>query len=157
MPRTRRERAFAAAPEAVWAVVGDPYELPRWWPKVDRVERVSEGRFTEVLRTERGRPVRADFRIAEFEPPVRISWAQEVEGTPFERVLRAASVRVEVGPGGPATGASVVAVTLVQEMAGLARFGGPLVRRASRKVLDEALAGLDAALGGGPAEATGAA
>jgi uncharacterized protein YndB with AHSA1/START domain len=157
MPRTRRERSFAAAPAAVWAVVGDPYELPRWWPKVDRVERVSEGRFTEVLRTERGRPVRADFRISEFDPPARIAWAQEVEGTPFERVLRAASVRVEVGPGGPATGASVVAVTLVQEMAGLARFGGPLVRRASRRVLDEALAGLDAALGGGPAAATGAA
>ena len=145
MPRTRRERVVPAPVDAVWAVVGDPYQLGRWWPRVDRVERVSGGRFTEVLRTHRGRPVRADFRIAEHDAPRAITWAQEVEGTPFERVLRAASVRVELAPGeGSATR---VAVTLEQTMAGLARFGGVLVRRASRRVLDEALDGLARTLG----------
>ena len=140
MPRTRRERVLPVEPDAVWAVVGDPYELSRWWPRVERVERVSGGRFTEVLRTQRGRPVRADFRISEHEPPRAITWAQEVDGTPFERVLRSASVHVELAP---ADGAGTrVSLALEQEMAGLARFGGLLVRRASRRVLDEALEGL---------------
>ena len=144
MPRTRRERVLPAPVDAVWTIAGDPYQLGRWWPRVERVERVSGGRFTEVLRTQRGRPVRADFRIAEHDPPRAIAWAQEVEGTPFERVLRAASVRVELAP---ADAGTRVALTLEQTMAGMARFGGPLVRRASRRVLDEALDGLERAVG----------
>ncbi len=147
MPRTRRERVLAAPADVVWAVVGDPYQLARWWPRVERVERVSGGRFTEVLRTQRGRPVRADFRIAEHDPPRTITWAQEVEGTPFERVLRAAAVRVELAPAD--AGATRTALVLEQDMAGFARFGGVLVRRASRRVLDEALDGLERALGAG--------
>jgi carbon monoxide dehydrogenase subunit G len=147
MPRTRRERDVAAPLDAVWAIVGDPYQLARWWPRVERVERVSGGRFTEVLRTQRGRPVRADFRVAEHEPPRAIAWAQEVEGTPFERVLRAASVRVELAAGDG--GATRATLTLEQQMAGFARFGGVLVRRASRRVLDEALDGLERAVGAG--------
>ena len=147
MPRTRRDRVVAAPLNAVWAVVGDPYQLARWWPRVERVERVSGGRFTEVLRSQRGRPVRADFRIAEHDPPRAIAWAQEVEGTPFERVLRAASVRVELAPAaGEGGGPTRVALTLEQTLAGMARFGGLLVRRASRRVLDEALDGLERAV-----------
>jgi len=147
MPATRRSRTLPADREAVWAVVGDPYQLPRWWPKVERVERVSGGRFTEVLRTERGRPVRADFRIVELGEPEVIAWEQELAGTPFERVLRSASVRVDlrVEPGGAAA-ATVVDLTLSQSLRGASRFGGVLVRRASGKVLGEALDGLEAAL-----------
>jgi uncharacterized protein YndB with AHSA1/START domain len=144
MPTTRRQRVLPATPDAVWAVVGDPYQLPRWWPKVERVERVSEGRFTEVLRTQKGRPVRADFRIAEHEAPRRVAWAQELDGTPFERVLAAASVHVALEPG--EDGATKVELALEQRMRGMSRFGGVLVRRASAKVLDEALDGLAAAL-----------
>ena len=61
MATVRRTRLLADPPDAVWRTVGDLYQLPRWWPKVLRVEAVADGRFTEVLQTERGRDVRADW------------------------------------------------------------------------------------------------
>ena len=41
MPTARRSRTVAAPPERVWGTVGDPYHLPRWWPRVTRVEAVT--------------------------------------------------------------------------------------------------------------------
>ena len=38
MPTTRRSRTFAAEPNRVWSIVGDAHHLPRWWPRVERVE-----------------------------------------------------------------------------------------------------------------------
>ena len=87
MARTTRSRRIAASPEAVWEIVADPHHLPRWWPGVARVEDVRGGRFTEVIPTKRGKPVRLDFRVIESEPPSRRSWTQELPGTPFERLL----------------------------------------------------------------------
>ena len=63
MPTIRRTRVIAAAPERVWATVADPHHLPRWWPRVARVEGVDGRHFTEVLRTDRGKAVRADFTV----------------------------------------------------------------------------------------------
>ncbi len=37
--------------------------MPRWWPGVGRMEGVEEDRFTQVFKTKKGRPVRADFRV----------------------------------------------------------------------------------------------
>ena len=50
----RRSRIVGAPREAVWAVVGDPHQLPRWWPRTERVEGVGPGEWTSVLRSERG-------------------------------------------------------------------------------------------------------
>ncbi len=146
MPTTRRSRGYASEYRALWAIVGDPYQLPRWWPKVERVERVSDGRFAEVLRTEHGRPVRAEFRITRMSEFGTIAWAQELAGTSFERVLRAASVTVDLFGESAVIDTTVVTLTLEQRLRGFSRLGALLVRRASRKVLDEALEGLDAAL-----------
>ena len=41
MARAVRRRRIAAPPSAIWAVVADPYHLPRWWPNTQRVENVS--------------------------------------------------------------------------------------------------------------------
>jgi carbon monoxide dehydrogenase subunit G len=73
-------------------------------------------------------------------PSIR-RWAQEVEGTPFERILAAAEteVRLEALDGG-----TRVTLTLRQKLLGLARLGGFLVRGATRKQLDEALRALEA-------------
>lgn len=121
-------------------MVSDPHHLVRWWPRVTRVEAVDEGSFTEVLTTDRGRSLRADFRLTGSEAPSRIQWAQELEGTPFARVLRASETEVRLTPG---DGGTVVTLELRQALHGFfSRFGGFLVRRAARATLDEALDGL---------------
>jgi carbon monoxide dehydrogenase subunit G len=139
MPTTRRSRTVAAVPERVWEIVGDPYHLPRWWPRVERVEAVTEDRFTEVLATERGRSVRADFRVVESVAPERRAWEQELAGSPFERIMAAARTEVRLEPEGAG---SRVTIHVRQQMRGTARFGAWMVRRATRRQLDEALTAL---------------
>jgi uncharacterized protein YndB with AHSA1/START domain len=141
MPTARRSRTLAAPPQRVWETVGDPHHLPRWWPRVKRVEAVTAEHFTEVLATQDGRSLRADFRVVESRAPERRVWEQELEGTPFERVFAAASTEVKLLPDGDGT-----RVTLVvrQQVRGSARLGGFMVRRATGRVLDEALDSLEA-------------
>ena len=140
MPTTRRSRTVADVPERVWETVSDPYHLPRWWPHVERVEAVVGDRFTEVLTTDRGRSVRADFRVVESRAPELRVWEQEVAGSPFERIMASARTEVALAPYGDGT-----RVTLVvrQKMRGTARFAGWIVRRGTRHVLDEALRALE--------------
>ena len=141
MPTARRSRTVAAPPERVWEVVGDPHHLPRWWPKVTRVEAVTDEHFTEVLTTLDGRSLRADFRVVDSRAPERRAWEQELEGTPFERVFSAASTEVKLLPDGDGTRVTVV---VRQQVRGSARLGGFMVRRATGRVLDEALDALEA-------------
>ncbi len=141
MPTTRRSRLLAAPPDRVWRIVGDPHHLPRWWPKVRRVEGVAGGRFTQVMRTEKGKDVRADFRIVEEEPPRLLRIEQEVEGTPFEGFLREAHTAIEAEA---AEGGTQVTITTRHRLRGMSRLGGgTLLKRATRKQLDEALTALE--------------
>jgi uncharacterized protein YndB with AHSA1/START domain len=142
VPTVRRSRTLRATPEEVWAVAGDPYHLPRWWPRVTRVEGVKGDAFTQVLTTAKGVPVRADFRVVESSPPSLRRWEQQVVNTPFERILVASAVEVRVERAGEA--ATVVSLTLAQRMRGLGVLGGFMVRRAARRQLDGALEGLEA-------------
>jgi uncharacterized protein YndB with AHSA1/START domain len=142
----RRSRTLAATPEEIWAIVGDAYHLPRWWPRVTRVEGVEGDAFTQVLTTRKGVPVRADFRVVESAPPAVRRWEQQLANTPFERILTASAVEIRLEPGdgdggGPSTR---VAITLVQRLRGLGLLGGFMVRRAGAKQLDDALDGLEA-------------
>ena len=99
-----RQRVIAAPVEAVWGIVSDPHHLPRWWPKVKRVENVQgeagdrRSRWTAVLETEEGRSVRADFRCTSAAVNDRYIWAQEVDGTPFEKILQSADTEVRMKP-----------------------------------------------------------
>ncbi len=140
MPTTRRERTIAADQRRVWEVIEDPHHMPRWWPGVKRMEGVEEDRFTQVFFTKRGRPVRMDFRLVASDPPWRRAWEQEVADTPFERVLGQSITEILLEPAGSGT-----QVTLAQEqkLKGYSRTGGFLMRRATRKRLDEALDGLE--------------
>lgn len=137
--RIRRTRLLDVSPEEVWRTVGDPYHLPRWWPRVDRVEGSDGKRFTEVLRSTRGASVRADFRVVDRKVGKRMAWEQEVDGTPFERMMKAARTTLLLEP---ATGGTEVSLELDVRLAGMARLGGFQVRRALTKQLDEALKGL---------------
>ena len=144
MPTTRRTRRLAAGPDEVWRVVGDPYHLPRWWPRVERVEAVAGERFTELLRAKSGRAVRADFRVVEKRRGKLLRFEQELAGSPFERVLAEAYTEISIEPTGEGT---EVTVALRQKLRGLSRLGGFMVRRATRRIIDEALDGLELAVG----------
>ena len=140
MPVTRRSTTVAAPPADVWRTVADPYQLPRWWPRVERVEGVDGRGFTQVLRSDRGAVVRADFRFTRREKPRAVGWSQDVEGTPFARLLRAAETEFALSPDGEL--ATRVEVRLAQRLQGVSRLGGLMVRRAARRQLDDALRGL---------------
>jgi uncharacterized protein len=142
-----RSRVIAADPQRVWSLVSDPHSLPRWWPRAMRVEDVrgegTQTRWTAVLETERGTGVRADFRCVASRPGEVYAWEQDIEGTPFERILRRAAIAIdlEADPGG-----TRVALTSDETLRGLARLGSTMMRGAARRRLDEALAGIERAL-----------
>ena len=139
--KVRRSRVVAASPDDVWATVGDPYHLPRWWPRVERVELVQGDGFTQLLRTEKGRAIRADFRVVRSQKPEVRRWRQEVAGTPFEGILESAETEIRLEPAGEA--GTRVTLEQDQRLRGLARFGGFMARRAARRSLDSALDGLE--------------
>lgn len=137
---------MAADPETVWGLVSDPWSLPRWWPDTERVEEATPARWTKVLRSGRGKPVRADFTRVEASPPWVLQWRQEIAETPFERFLREARTRIVLTGEGP--GQTRVEISAVRRLRGLTLLGGPMVRRATVRQLDQALAGLGDALPG---------
>ena len=101
MPTSRRSRTIAAPEEELWDVIRDPHHLPRWWPRVTRVEDVEDGAFTEVMKTRKGKLVRADFTVAVCDEAGRtLIWSQLIEGTPFARVLQSAETQVGSSPPG---------------------------------------------------------
>jgi uncharacterized protein YndB with AHSA1/START domain len=134
-----RSRTLTAAPEAVWKVVADPRAFARWWPRVERVKGVSGDGWTAVLRSSRGRVVRADWRLDGQEAGRSRAWAQELDGTPFAKVLAERRVEARLEPTGDGTR---VTIELRQRGRGMARFGRFMLRRAARKELDGALDGL---------------
>lgn len=142
MPVIRRDRTVPAAQERVWRAVADPECLPLWWPRVLRVEDVSESGWTTVLAGSNVSALRADYTLLDAERPRRLRWRQEVEESPFERILSGAVTELELDPRGE--GETSVTLTASLSLRGLARLGGIQVRRATRRQLDEALDGLAA-------------
>jgi uncharacterized protein YndB with AHSA1/START domain len=147
--RVTRRRTIAAPVDVVWELVSDPYSLPRWWPKVARVESVDrkpEGRrsqWTKVLETAEGRGVRADYRCLSSAEGERYVWEQQLAGSPFERHLRRSTVEIGLRADGEGTEVSLASE---QKLRGMSRLGAPLMRGGQGKILDEALNGLERAL-----------
>jgi uncharacterized protein YndB with AHSA1/START domain len=142
VPSARRSRFIAAPAQELWEVIVDPHHLPRWWPRVERVEDVEAGAFTEVMKTTRGKVVRADFELVDADEGAHtLRWEQRLEGTPFERLLSSAVTRVSLLPSG---GGTQVTIELKQNLAGvMPRFGSFMVRRAAAATIEEALDGLE--------------
>lgn len=156
-------------------MIGDPHHLPRWWPRVRRVEAVEDDAFTEVLVSEKGKVVRADFHLVEQQPQCKIVWSQQIAGSPFERVLRSADTEIALLPieptlhglrpdGGTGEMGTEVTIELRQRLRGLElgqgwgghtrlfggalwKSGGYLVRRAASQTIEEALDGLERIFG----------
>ena len=145
MPKVSRSRTIGAPVERVWDLISDPHSLPRWWPRIARVEDVQgkgeRSRWTAVLQTERGTGVRADYRCSASTNRSRFAWQQDLAGTPFERILRESRVEVQLEPqNGEST---EVRLESEERLRGLSRFGSALMRGATRRRLDEALDGID--------------
>ena len=142
----RRETTVEAAPPEVWAVVSDPAQLARWWPGVARVEAATPDSWTTVLASPRGKVVRADYTRVETVEGERVQWSQELAGTPFERILSSSSTEVSLEPAEP--GATKVAIALVHQPRGWARFAPLQFRSAAARQVNGALDGLSALFGG---------
>lgn len=149
MARVTRTRTVEAPVAEVWKLVSDPYGLPRWWPRTGRVENVEGSggrrtRWTMVLETAEGRGVRADYRCISSAEGERYVWEQELEGTPFERHLKASKVEIGLREKG---GSTEVKIAAVQTLKGMSRLGSPLMRRGQGAIVNEALDGIERALG----------
>jgi uncharacterized protein YndB with AHSA1/START domain len=136
----QRKRTIAVPQKQLWELLVDPHHMPRWWPGVDRMEGVQEDRFTQVFKTKRGRPVRADFRVMVSDPPWTRTWAQEIAGTPFERVLHESVIEVSLNP---VPSGTEVTLAHHQKLRGYSRTGGLMLRRATAAKLGQALDGLE--------------
>jgi uncharacterized protein YndB with AHSA1/START domain len=132
-----RSRTVPVAPDAVWALLRDPRALPRWWPRTERVENVRGDAWTTVLRSPRGRVVRADWRLDGQDKFERRAWSQVVDGTPFAKVLHSRRVEVRLEPAGEGT-----RVVLEIQARPRRKPGELLLRGPVRRELDGALSGL---------------
>jgi hypothetical protein len=106
-----------------------------------------------VLETNSGRSVRADYKCLYSKEPSAYGWEQELEGSPFAKVLRSSETRIELDD---ANGGTRVRLEAQQRLRGLSRFGGGfMLKRATGAQLDEALDGLEHALVTGDEDSDG--
>jgi uncharacterized protein YndB with AHSA1/START domain len=144
VPEVRVKRTIGAPPEDIWRIAADPAHLPRWWPRTVRVGGLSgsgrRARWTQVLEARSGAAVRADYRCTESTEGSRVVWEQQIDGTPFEKVLRSAEIELRIEPADE--GRSDVELRARQALRGLSRLGAPMMKSAWRKTLAGALTGL---------------
>jgi uncharacterized protein YndB with AHSA1/START domain len=142
VPTARRTRLIAAPAQELWDVIVDPHHLPRWWPRVTRVEDVEGDAFTEVMQTSKGKLVRADFQLVDADEQAgTLRWEQQLAGSPFARLLSSATTSVSLATAGEGT---CVTIELRQTLTGVfPRLGSFMVRRAALATLEEALDGLE--------------
>jgi uncharacterized protein YndB with AHSA1/START domain len=140
----RRETVVPQAPEEVWRLVSDPAQLPRWWPGVTRVEDATDQAWTTVLASPKGKSVRMDFSRVEATEPTRLVWRQEVEQSPFERILAEAITSVELSAADEGTR---VAIELDQKPRGWARLAPLQFRAAGKRQVEGAVDGLERLFG----------
>jgi uncharacterized protein YndB with AHSA1/START domain len=137
----KRETLVPAPPDEVWGLVSDPARLPQWWPAVSRVEDASSAAWTTVLSSPKGKSIRVDYTRLEVEPERRLVWRQEVDESPFERILTHAVTEVALAAD---DGGTRVTIALDQKPRGWARFAPLQFRSAGVRQVQGALDGLKA-------------
>jgi uncharacterized protein YndB with AHSA1/START domain len=145
LPRVSRKVELPVGIGSVWEFVSNPGNLPRWWPRVVRVEGVV-GRsgtatlsWTSLLEADSGRRVRLDFEATNCDPPVQFSWCQELTGTQFEKHLRRQEYSIRLEGSQDRTVLELVAET---DLKGSAKLATLNLRKSQGQVLDRALADL---------------
>jgi uncharacterized protein YndB with AHSA1/START domain len=142
----REETVVPATPDEVWGLVGDPARLAQWWPGVTRVEEATDDAWTTVLASPKGKSVRIDYSRVEAERERRLVWRQEVEESPFERILASATTEIALAPEPSGTR---VTISLDQRPRGWARFAPLQFRAAGRRQVRGAVEGLESVFGSG--------
>jgi uncharacterized protein YndB with AHSA1/START domain len=142
----RDETVVPATTEEVWSLVSDPARLPQWWPGVTRVEEATEDAWTTVFASPKGKSVRVDYSRVEAERERRLVWRQEVEESPFERILASATTEVALAPEAAGTR---VTVSLDQRPRGWARLAPLQFRTAGKRQVQGAVEGLSSVFGSG--------
>ena len=135
----RRQRSIPASSDEVWRVVSDPERLSQWWPGVVRVEEATPDTWTTVFASAKGKSVRADYTRVEAEPLRRLVWRQELEQSPFERILMESTTEIELSPQDTDT---LVAVAIRHRPRGWARLSPFQLRSAATRQAEGALSGL---------------
>lgn len=130
----------AATPADVWHLISDPGRAVAWWPHAERAEDVSGGRFTFVVRSSRGVPVRMDWRVAASRRERVQRWEQDLAGTPFARVLKASAVEIRLEP--TDDDGCRITVAVERELVNRGPIAGWFGRRASRRHAGDALSRL---------------
>lgn len=92
-----------------------------------------------MLQAKSGRRVGAKLICTAADQETLWRFEQETDGTPFERMLKAAWTEMRLQAEGPHT---LVELELGQRLQGLSRLGALFVRSASGKTAEEALAKL---------------
>ena len=116
MPTASASRRSPRRLRSCGRIISDPHHLPRWWPRVERVEDVDGGAFTEVMRTRKGKTVRADFDLVRADEPAgTVRWEQRLVGTPFAGVLSSSETELRVLPA-QQDAASDVTIEMRQEL-----------------------------------------
>lgn len=133
-------RTVDLTPADIWFLVCEGNRLVSWWPLAERAEDVRGGRFTLVLRSSRGVPVRMDWRVATSQRDRVQRWEQELAGTPFQRVLRRSAVELRLEPVGE--DGCRITMSVERELATRGFVARLLGRRASRRQAGDALARL---------------
>lgn len=128
-----------ATPADVWHLISDPGRAIAWWPHAERAEDVSGGRFTLVVRSSRGVPVRMDWRVAASRRESRQRWEQDLAGTPFAKVLRSSAIEIRLEPAGDGC---EITISVERELENRGLVAGWLGRRASRRHAGDALSRL---------------
>ena len=94
----------------------------------------------------KGKVVRADYSLVEAEEERRLLWRQELEESPFERILAESNTEIQLAPD---DGGTRVAVALTHRPRGWARLSPFQLRAAATRQVEEALEGLERVLGPG--------
>jgi hypothetical protein len=104
------------------------------------VEDASAQAWTTVLTSAKGRDVRADYTCVSATAPQQLVWRQELDESPFERILAEAVTSLELED---ADGGTRVSIELDQRPRGWARFAPLQFRAAGRRQVEGALQGLE--------------
>lgn len=129
-----------ASPEELWRLISEGSRLVAWWPRAERAEDVQGGRFTLVLHSSRGVPIRTDWRVTASRREQLQRWEQELAGTPFAKALKRSAVEIRL----EATddGRCRTTVSVERELVPRGFLAGLLGKRASRRQAGDALARL---------------
>lgn len=136
--------------EEVFAYVTEVRNLPAWWPRVLRVEGVSDtpmvegGIWTKVLEAGSGRRLRLDYTCVEMGAPSLIAWTHELRDTGLENHLRSQSTRIELTG---IEGGTEVRITADADLKGTAKLVSPAMKKEQRRMVEGAISGLTDALG----------